>query len=163
MSAYKRRTPGTIKEATSELVDAVGGQVKAAEISGWRRSYITDYTDESERHASRTMPVGLVRTLEAVVGKPILSRFLVQELGWIVLPIPEVATSGRLGQDTAAIAQRFAELMAEIGRASCLAGAGGARVTPAEAGRLIAELDDLLGPVGAMRGWLTGVRDGEGR
>lgn len=155
----KRRADGSIKAVTWELVEAVGGQYKAADLVGLSQTMMVRYTDPEGRNAETTMPVGVARTLEAFADDPILTRYLAAERGYILLKIPDATASGQLGADCAAIAERAAELFAEIGRASSAEGAGGAEVTPGEAGRLIAELDDTFEPMGAMRSWLVRRRD----
>lgn len=163
MGSYKRRPPGTLKEATDQLIDEAGGQKKVADLFNWKRQYLHDYTNDGAEDANRTIPVGLARQIEAFTRNPILTRFLAAEAGCVLLPLPAARWDGQTGADCAVIAQRFGELMAEYARALSTRGSGGAAVTQAEAGRLVAEFHDLLeamaGPLSAM----SAIRDGEGR
>lgn len=160
MGSYKRRPPGTLKEATDQLIDAAGGQKKVADLFNWKRQYLHEYSNDGD-DSNRTIPAGLARQIEAFLGNPILTRFLAAEAGCVLLPLPRAADGGQAGLDCAVIAQRFGELMEAYAKALCARGQGGAAVTQAEAGRLVAEMHDLLealaGPLSAM----SAIRDGE--
>lgn len=162
MGSYKRRPPGTLKDATDQLIDAAGGQKKVADLFNWKRQYLHEYSNDGGDDTNRTIPAGLARQIEAFIGDPILTRFLAAEAGCVLLPLPKGAGAGQAGMDCARIAQRFGELMEEYAKALCARGQGGAAVTQAEAGRLVAEMHDLLeamaGPLSAM----SAIRDGEG-
>jgi hypothetical protein len=163
MVSYKRRPPGTIKEATDQLIDAAGGQKKVADLFNWKRQYLFAYTNDDGEDARLTMPVGLARLIETHVGDPILTRFLAAEQGWLMLPLPKAAGGGQAGLDCAAIARRFGELMEEYGKALDPKGSGGASVTPAEAGRLVAEMHDLLEALAGPLAMMSALRDGGDR
>ena len=160
MGSYKRRPPGTLKEATDQLIDAAGGQKKVADLFNWKRQYLHEYSNDGD-DSNRTIPAGLARQIEAFLGDPILTRFLAAEAGCVLLPLPKASASGRIGVDFALLAQRFGELAAEYGRALDMRGAGGAGVTPAEAGRLVAEMHDFLEALAGPLAEMSARRDGE--
>ena len=153
----KRRPEGSLKEATHELVEAAGGQYKAADLAGLSQTMMVRYTDPDGRNAETTMPVAVVRTLEAHTQDPVLTRFLAAELGYILLKIPTAAGSGQLGAECAAMFAETADCAAEMCRAL-----KDNRISHAEAGRVINALDDVVEKAAAIRAVLVPIRDGKG-
>lgn len=161
MGSYKRRPPGTLKEATDQLIDDAGGQKKVADLFNWKRQYLHDYTNDAAEDSNRTIPVGLARQIEAFTRNPILTRFLAAEAGCVLLPLPAGAAGGSAAVDLTQVSRRFAELCEAYGQALDPKGRGGADVTPAEAGRLVAEMHDLLEAVAGPMARMAALRDGE--
>lgn len=79
--AYAMRRRGTLKEAVTELIGAVGGLERAAALTRVSPSTLQKYSSPNEEHEQRHMPVDVVRALEAAAGRPVVTRFLAAELG----------------------------------------------------------------------------------
>jgi hypothetical protein len=159
----RRRPAGTLKQATAELVDAVGGGYRAGDLAGVSQTQIVRYTIDSEEFADTTIPAGRLRLLELAAREPVVTRFLAAEQGYLLLRMPEDGDGGMLAERSARIAAQVGRLFEDIARALSPAGEGGASVTPREAGTLIHELDALFGLGSGLRSELVAIRDGGGR
>lgn len=154
---YKPRPAGTLKEALAELVTAAGGNVRAAELLRTSASQVQRYTDPAE--PDYCMRVDQVRALEAATGRAIVTEFLAREAGGVLLPI-ETAGLGALGAEIAATAQEIAEMFGAFAEIQSDASEAGAEVTANEAGRAVAEIDDVFEKIAAVRAWFVSIRDG---
>ena len=86
-TSYKPRPAGSLKAATDQLVNAVGGQKRAAEFAGKSRTVMARYTDDGDN--DRWMPVDVVRLLETIAGYPYVTAYMAIEAGFVLS-----ATSG---------------------------------------------------------------------
>jgi hypothetical protein len=140
---YVQRPAGSLKEATSALVTAVGGQARAADLVGSTQSVVQRYTDPSA--PDRSIPVAKVRILEAAARRPIITEFLAAEAGCLLLqPLLDIA--GSPNADFATIGQEIGDLFATIHRAQ-----SDGRIDPREAGQVINALDDAARAIMAAR------------
>lgn len=140
---YMPRPAGSLKDATSALVTAVGGQARAAELVGSSQSVLQRYTDPTA--PDRSIPAAKVRILEAAARQPIVTAFLAAEAGCLLLPL-NIEPTGSTFRDFAAIGVEAADLFATVQRAQADGG-----IDQREAGEVIAALDDLARAVMAAR------------
>lgn len=84
---YKRRTPGSLKEAQSELVNLCGGHGIAAANSRVSATTIFSYTDESDDNINRHMPVDVVLQLERLAKYPVVTEHLANSMGYVMYRI----------------------------------------------------------------------------
>lgn len=158
--SYKPRAPGTLKDATDRLINAVGGGTRAADLTGWPKQQFYRYSDDGADNANVTIPVGIVRTLETNAGRPIVTEFLANEQGCIILK-PVVMNDGcSLPELFALFAEATAQLAADAARAFSPKGDGGVEVVSKEAGRMLADLDAALSRAASLRAPLAVIRDG---
>lgn len=107
----KNRTPASLKDAYSQLVDACGGDVRAGNIAQRSKSQIQRYTDEAE--PDQNMPIPVVLALEAACGEPFVTRYMAMATGHILLSTtPE--SDAPLAQDLAKVGKEMARLFEEV-------------------------------------------------
>lgn len=104
----KRRTPASLKDAYSQLVDACGGDVRAANIAQRSKSQIQRYTDEAE--PDQHMPAPVILSLEAACGEPFVTRFLALATSNVLLATESKKDDAPLAQDLAAVGREMARL-----------------------------------------------------
>lgn len=88
-----------LKRAFSELVEAVGGQVKAAPFTRFiRHQALSDFGNLSEEHEARFAPIDAVADLEGVThghaGHPHVTRRLARQAGYALVPLPRPRGGG---------------------------------------------------------------------
>lgn len=110
----KGRTPASLKDAYSQLVDTCGGDVRAANIAQRSKSQIQRYTDEAEPDIQ--MPASVVIALETACSEPIVTRFMALATGHVLLNT-SAKDDGPLAQDLAAVGREMARLFEEVGAA----------------------------------------------
>lgn len=152
----KQRRPGSLKKATADLIDAVGGFERAADLSGVSRSRLFGYTDDGEDNAARYINASAVRALEAAADFPVVTAYLAAERGFALLPAGLDADDGQIAAEVARIAENTARFFS--GMAQALADGV---VDPSEARREIDSLDRVVGDVMTLRAHLAAIRDGE--
>jgi hypothetical protein len=130
----KGRTPASLKDAYSQLVDACGGDVRAALIAQKGKSQIQRYTDEGE--PDYQMPASVAIALEASCGDPIVTRYMALATNHVLLNTT-AKTDAPLAQDLATVGREMARLFEEVGGAL----ADGA-IAPAEAALIEARAMD---------------------
>jgi hypothetical protein len=157
------RPAGTLKQATADLVTALRGQQRAADLCGVSQTMIMKYTVDSEDYADTTIPVGRLRTLELAADDPIVTRFLAAELNCVLLRMPRAIDKGQLAERASKVGSTFGPLFDHVSKALSPSSDGGASVTVREAGGLVSDLDALIEAAMEMRGGLVAIRDGEGR
>lgn len=108
----KDRTPASLKEAYSHLVDACGGDVAAGNLAQKSKSQIQRYTDEAEPDVH--MPVTVALALEASCGNPFVTRFMALATNHILLNTT-TKDDAPLAQDLAAVGREMALLFEEFG------------------------------------------------
>lgn len=150
----KPRPEGTLTEAVARLIEAVGIK-RAAELVGASPNSVRRWSDDDYREG---IAVHNVRLLELAARHPIVTEFLAFEAGCILLR--DVAAHA----DRSTVAAGFARAGAEIAQmfaklAEFLADDG--RVSSAEAGALIREVDDVSRELMGARAVLQRIRDGE--
>ena len=111
----KGRTPASLKDAYSQLVDACGGDVRAANIAQRSKSQIQRYTDEAE--PDQHMPAPVILSLEAACGEPFVTRFLALATNHVLLATESKKDDAPLAQDLAAVGREMARLFEQVGAA----------------------------------------------
>ena len=112
----KRRSPGTLKEATAALVDACGGVERVADLLSLKKTQVYRYTDEA---APDELKPSQIRLLETVCGKPIVTAFLAAEQKCLLIPVEPLgnerldADMARVGEEMAQLFKSYAEMMAD--------------------------------------------------
>ncbi len=134
-NAYKPRPAGSLKQAVTELIQAVGGLERAATLSRVSTTSLQKYADPD---SERQMPVDVVGALEAAAGQPIVTTFLAAELGCAVESVG-AGDAIDLGADMATAMREAADVM----QAGADALADGV-IEPHEAGRIVRETDQAL-------------------
>ncbi len=151
--AVKPRPAGTLKAAVLELVDAVGGHVRAAEIVETSKGHVQRWTDPDGESAGVLPSVGKIRLLERAAGEPVVTRFLAAEAGHALMP---------MGQSTAETIAVLLALsageIADVLRAGAEAMRDG-HVSRREAVEMLPEIDQAMRALGALRGYIAGLRD----
>lgn len=149
----KGRTPASLKDAYSQLVDACGGDVPAANIAQKSKSQIQRYTDESDPDCH--MPLTVVLALEAACGDPFVSRFLAMQTQNVLVDVSG-GTSGTptqhmavIGRDTGKLYQEFGESLAD------------GTITTKDAAKLKAAAMKDIAALAALIGDLNKVQGGQ--
>ena len=157
-TTYKWREPGSLKQATAQLVDANGGPQPAAEGCRVTAGMLFKYTDPNDENRLRFMPADIVRGLERRCDDPIVTRFLAAEAGHVLIRLD-------LPKDIAALPSALADAAAEASdvyrvASQCLEDG---KVAPGEAAKLVEEIDQAIEAFAAMRTLVARLReDGEG-
>lgn len=150
---YKRRTYGTLKGATAELVEACGGISKAAQLARIGKSTMFRFTDESDEHASVAMPADIIDLLERHCGRAIVTDWLAAQRGAVLFaPELEPGAAADMPQDVARIAEKAARLFG----AYALAQADGT-LSREEAASLLAIGDAMVRAYMETRGCLVAI------
>lgn len=110
----KGRTPASLKDAYSQLVDACGGDVRAGLLAQKSKSQIQRYTDEGDPEYQ--MPASVVIALEAACEEPIVTRFMALATGHVLVSTAP-ADNSPLSADMAAVGRELAKLFEECGTA----------------------------------------------
>lgn len=136
--------------ATRRLVKAAGGLEAAASVTRVGKSTLGRYQDPG---SGDWMPVDVVADLESESGQRFVTEALARQSGCLLLPLPAAsAAAPEMAQRLARLGQEIAEVFA----ASAAALADG-RVEPAEAARMINEIDDAVRELAGLRSLLMGV------
>lgn len=147
-TSTKPRRPGSLKEATDMLVNAVGGQTKSAELSRMSRTVIARYTDSAE--TDRYMPADVVRDLEARADYPYVTAYLAHEAGY---QIDRISDDGTADADAGAMAHALKLSIKEcadltiIGLGALVDGV----VSVSEARDIIKEADEAMKAIMTVR------------
>lgn len=110
----KGRTPASLKDAYSQLVDACGGDVPAANIAQKSKSQVQRYTDEAEPDCH--MPLTVVLALESACGEPFVTRYMALATKHVLLNTT-AKDDAPLSQDLASVGREMARLFEEVGTA----------------------------------------------
>lgn len=103
-----------LRKHSEALVKDVGIE-RAAELSGKSKATLGRYYSDASEHADRFMPIDTVAAIEAAASFPHVTQSLADLRGaTLSLDAPRKNTEGSdVNQDVVALAQRFAQLMAE--------------------------------------------------
>lgn len=151
--AVKPRPAGTLKAAVLELVEAVGGHVRAAEIVEASKGHVQRWTDPDGEAAGVLPGVGKIRTLERAAGDPVVTRFLAAEAGHALMPMGQSAS-----ETIAVLLALSAGEIADVLRAGAEAMRDG-HVSRAEAMEMLPEIDQAMRALGALRAYVVDLRD----
>lgn len=157
--AYKPRPAGSLKAATVELIETVGGIGRAADLAGRSTSEVHRWGDSSDENMGRSIPAAELRALEQAAGRPIVSAFLAAEAGGLVLPPGAGGASAAIeALDVSALAKLAKETAEAV--AALAEGLADGRFTPEEAGRAVTQIDEAQAVLGGVRLLAVAVRDG---
>jgi hypothetical protein len=148
---YKRREPGSLKEATARLITACGGQRKAAELVRVKATQIASYSDSDAKFDRVFMPVDIAAVLEAHCGAPIVTRYLALARGALVIDLPK-AGDGPYSEKLARMASEGGQTFAAGARAI-----SDGKITLREARTAKAEAIELASAVAGYISDLDGV------
>lgn len=156
MSSMKPREPGSLKEALDRLIAARGGLVPAAESTGGLigKSLLHRHADPDEPRCA--LPLDVLEALEAAVGEPTVSLWLIRRLGWEAFPVAHEPGTGPWHSDLAEACRDSGEAAAVI-----MTALADGNVDREEAGRGLREVDRTLTAWHQLRGRLLAVVEGE--
>jgi hypothetical protein len=148
----------SLKAATGDLIDAAGGQARAADYCRRIRRQQT-FSDYEARHVDQFMPIDVVMELEAVtVGKPgwpHVTRILCARAGGAFIAMPAALPGSSEAH------RRLAELTKEFSDVSAgmLNGLADGRLCAADVRRLglVAEADELVAKAAELRALLERI------
>lgn len=139
-------------------MEACGGSRRAADVARVGKASLFRYTDDSDDNATRHMPIDVVRALEQMCGRPVVTRFLAAETGYVMTQVPE---GGQLRLDwslrLADLAKENSDVFAKFGEILA-----DGKISRLEAGQAIQEVDEAMALMGAIRQVLRDIADGEG-
>ncbi|SNY94095.1 hypothetical protein SAMN04515647_4418 [Cohaesibacter sp. ES.047] len=137
------------------LIKTCGGIECAADLSRVSQAHIGRYGAPDGRD---WMPADVIADLEKDIGEPVVSRALVQALGFEVVKLPDGRWDGDINQQLAAMFKEVGEVTHHIGE--CLADDG--EITPDEcrAHRLRKEIDDALQVLVGMKQRVKQIEEG---
>ncbi len=143
-----------IKRATRDLVRSVGGTSEGAVLCRVRQQDLSDYQNRDQ--PARFMPADVIRDLEAVAPRPLVTEALAIEAGFALVKLPTVTCTG---DDWPGMLARFGKEAGDVvAKVATHAMAG---LTVRDAPTLIAEIDEALAVLVNMRA--TAVAVGEGQ
>jgi hypothetical protein len=130
----KPRASYTLKEATSDLIEACGGLKAAAEILGLSTAQTGRYADPAYPRVHLTID-GLLRLSQAS-GEMCVLGYLADRLGHVLTPLEPQAPRPDVTAEMAGVGERSAKLFTEHCRALNDAASPG-RIDPAEAAQML--------------------------
>jgi len=152
-NTFKWREPGSLKQATTQLIDANGGPQVAAEGCRVTAGMLFKYSDPDDENRLRFMPADIVRGLERRCGDPIVTRFLAAELGHVLLKLDVPADIGALPPALASAAGEASDVYKIAAEALA-----DNKLAPGEAAKLVREIDQALVAFAALRSLVAGHR-----
>lgn len=143
-----------IKRATKDLVRSVGGTSEGALLCRVRQQDLSDYQNRDQ--AARFMPADVIRDLEAVAPRPLVTEALAIEAGYSLVKLPDATC---LSGDWPAMLARFGKESGEVvAKVATHAMAG---LTVRDAPTLISEIDEALAVLVNMRAAAVAVGEGQ--
>lgn len=151
----------SLKVATADLIEAVGGQARAAEYSRRIRRQQT-FSDYEHRNVDQFMPIDAVMDLEAVTvdrpGWPHITRALCARAGGTFIAMPVVLPgSSEAHRRLAELTKEFSDVSA--GMLVALAD-GKLCAEDVRRGALVAEADELVTKAAELRALLERIEAG---
>ena len=151
------RAPGTLKQAYRDLITGCGGFEAAALKVRVSVSQLNRYTDPTIDREDVHMPSDIVAALEAHCGRPIVSGWLAQAVGFRLVAVEPSEPSGLHDLVTASI--DATSTLTKTSLASLAAGA----VTPTQAGKIRHEAKLAIDALSAIHDAAATIqRNGEG-
>jgi len=135
------RPPGTLKAAVAALIDACGGQQRAAELCRVGKSQLGRYTLDD---CPDQIPADVIECLEAIARDPVVTRYLASRANHALLAL-EPLTHATYSVLLSNIGKEGGEFFAE----AALALVDG-RLSPNEAGRVRAQAVEQVTALMAM-------------
>lgn len=141
-----------IKRATRDLVRSVGGGAEGAALCRVRQQDLSDYGNRDV--PSRFMPADVIRDLEAVAPRPLVTEALAIEAGGCFVKLPPVTvTAGNWPEMLARFGKESGDVVAKVATHAMAVLA--ARDAPA----LISEIDEALAVLVNMRACAVAVAE----
>lgn len=147
MAQMKRRDPGGLKRQIELLVARLGGLEEAAAASEGlvSKSHLHRAGDPDKPRVQ--LAVDVLLKLEREAGEPVVTAWHLRELGWGLFPIEiEGGNGDALSRELAAACREAGEVAAVIVEAMA-----DGRITRAEAGPALEEIDRCLNAFGRLR------------
>jgi hypothetical protein len=144
---YYPRQPGSLKQATRELVTLLGGQLEAARLSARvSDSRVGDYASETGNHLTTSyVPVDIVERWERAARAPIVTRWLAHAQGHALIALSRASGHESYAGYLAKIGREAGEVVGSIADAM----ANGA-VDAKERAEIRRELAELMTQCSAM-------------
>lgn len=140
-----------LKRKTRELIAAAGGQVKAAQKCRISQQQLQRCASLNAEHSSAFVTLDVVLCLENDTDRPIVTEYLAEAAGAVLVMVPQVAAGAvDLLQLLAAQSKESSDLTAAI----CAALADG-KINSSEAHQAIDEIDQLVRVAMQMRAELA--------
>jgi hypothetical protein len=120
-SSYKNRKYKSLKDATDQLLNQVGGTSAASKLCRVQSTSLFSYSDESDDNKTRFMPVDIVEVLEQEADIPSITEYLSEKAGCLLWKIPKEEGSmldveiARTGQHAAHLFSDWAEFLGNDG------------------------------------------------
>ena len=111
---YAAETYNRLGNRQRALITACGGIESAASITRVEQAHMGRYNN---RNASEQMPADVIADLEKDAQEPIVSRALVQLLGFEIVKLPQGRWEGDINQQLAAMFKEVGEVSQRIGQA----------------------------------------------
>lgn len=148
-----------IRTAGRSLINRAGGQEAAARQTRLLNHQTLSAATVPHAEENRHLAVDVVADIEDYVGEPIVSRFLVERLGYAVFKVPEGGGQKDLQRLSARMVREFGEALS----AHAAAIEGDDIVEPDEARVIAKEVRDLISAAGAFEARLNQIIEtGEG-
>ena len=143
-----------MKRATRQLVDAVGGGERGAGLCRVRQQDLSDYGNRDV--SSRFMPADVIRDLEAVAPRPLVTEALAIEAGYSLVKLPEATvTAGNWPEMLARFGKESGDVVAKVATHAM------AMLAARDAPALISEIDEALAVLVNMRAAAVAVAEGQ--
>ncbi|WP_319532836.1 phage regulatory CII family protein [uncultured Cohaesibacter sp.] len=145
-----------LRRRCRELIKKGGGIECSAETTRVNQAQMGRY---GLAHGADWMPVDVVADLEKDIGEPVVSRALVQAIGYEVIKLPEGRWEGDINQQLAAMFKEVGEVTQHIGQ--CLADDGCISADEARQHRLRKEIGDAVQVLVGMDKRIMQIEEGE--
>ena len=143
-----------IKRATRDLVRSIGGGAEGAALCRVRQQDLSDYGNRDQ--AARFMPADVIRDLEQVAARPLVTEALAQEAGFGLFRLPDADLQGDWPALLARFGRESGDVVAKIAT-HALAGISARSVRDCN---LIGEIDDAIAVLVNMRAAAVAVAEG---
>jgi hypothetical protein len=140
IAAQKAVRDRMIKVRFGELLAEIGGAREASAFCRVNHSILSGYASLSPADAERFPPIDVVRDLEAVAGKPLVTMHLAVEAGGAFVEVPAAEATGA---DLLTLLAAQSRESSELTNALCLGLADG-RLCAAEARKARDEVQQLV-------------------
>jgi hypothetical protein len=145
-----------IKRATRDLVRSVGGTSEGAVLCRVRQQDLSDYQNRDQ--PARFMPADVIRDLEAVAPRPLVTEALAIEAGYSLFRLPDAAVTGgdwpamlaTFGKESGELVAKVATHAMDVLTAREVRDSG-----------LISEIDETIAVLVAMRACAVAVAEGQ--
>lgn len=141
-----------LKIAFGELLGLVGGLEAAAGLCRVGKSTLARYASLSPADAECFAPVDVVRALEAVAGEAIVTTALATMADGTFVKLPSVAHPADLFGALAALSREVSDTTTAI-----CAGFNDGKFCDVDAGKTLAEVDDVIARATQMRALLLTI------